>query len=208
MTTTAQDSFVVLHAIRIKGLATDSVLAAMVGTSVDTLASKLEELAGEGMIVRREGRMSGSMLTPAGKERHATQLADAAPTGSVKEAVESFYAAFLPVNGTFKRVCNAWQMRDEQTPNDHEDADYDAGVVEDLAGVHSDIVGTLAPLAIEIERFGLYSTRLSEALERIRGGDRAAFARPMYDSYHDIWMELHQDLLMACGRERGAHDEG
>lgn len=29
----------------------------------------------------------------------------------------------------------------------------------------------------------------------------------MYDSYHDIWMELHQDLLLTTGREREAADE-
>jgi hypothetical protein len=50
--------------------------------------------------------------------------------------------------------------------------------------------------------------RLAAALDRVRGGEVAAFARPMADSYHDIWMELHQDLLLSAGRERGAADEG
>ena len=54
---------------------------------------------------------------------------------------------------------------------------------------------------------GAVARRLSAALEKVHGGDTAAFARPMYDSYHDIWMELHQDLLLTSGHQRGAGDE-
>ncbi|WP_232681743.1 hypothetical protein [Nocardioides sp. R-C-SC26] len=43
---------------------------------------------------------------------------------------------------------------------------------------------------------------------RLRSGDNGAFARPMYNSYHDIWMELHEDLIVSLGRTRGSHDEG
>lgn len=203
MTTTAQESFSILHSIRIKGLATDPVLAAMVGLTPEELESRLGLFVADGLVVRKEGRMSGSLLTPAGREKHAELLASVQPGPAVGE----FYKAFLPLNGRFKKVCSAWQMRDETTPNDHADADYDAGVVEDLAMVHGEIAGALKPLGAEDSRMALYEPRLTAALERIRGGDRGAFARPMYDSYHDIWMELHQDLLMVSGRERGEQDE-
>lgn len=203
MTTTAQESFSILHSIRIKGLATDPVLAAMVGLTPEELRSQLEPLVADHLVVRKEGRLSGTMLTPVGKEKHAELLASAAPGPAVGE----FYEAFLPLNGSFKRVCNAWQMRDETTPNDHADADYDSGVIDDLAVVHEEIAEALKPVGAEDSRMALYEPRLTAALERIRGGDRGAFARPMNDSYHDIWMELHQDLLMVLGRERGEGDE-
>lgn len=203
MTTTAQESFSILHSIRIKGLATDPVLAAMVGLAPDVLASRLEPLLQDHLVVRKEGRMSGTMLTPVGKELHAELLGAVRPGPAVAE----FHHVFLPLNRRFKQICNAWQMRDETTPNDHSDPDYDSGVVNDLAAVHVEIVEALEPLGVEDPRMGLYSSRLSAALTRIEGGDRAAFARPMYDSYHDIWMELHQDLIMVSGRKRGEQDE-
>ncbi|KZF12406.1 MAG: MarR family transcriptional regulator [Rhodococcus sp. (in: high G+C Gram-positive bacteria)] len=203
MTTTAQESFSILHSIRIKGLATDPVLAAMVGLTPEELSARLEPLVADHLVVRREGRMSGTMLTPVGKETHAEMLAAVQPGPAVGE----FYDAFLPLNRRFKKICNGWQMRDESTPNDHTDEAYDAEVIEDLAVVHGEIVEALTPLGAEDSRMALYGPRLTAALERIRGGDRGAFARPMYDSYHDIWMELHQDLLMVSGRERGEHDE-
>jgi hypothetical protein len=59
-----------------------------------------------------------------------------------------------------------------------------------------------------LPRSAAYQNRLTAALDRVRGGNTAAFARPMADSYHDIWMELHQDLLLSAGRDRGAADEG
>lgn len=208
MTTTAPTPFDLLHSIRIKGLAPDAVLAEMVGAGAEELPSLLAPLIDDGLVVRREGRMSGTMLTPVGKERHAEQLAAGKPTGAAEAAVEAFYAAFLPLNGAFKRICSAWQMRDETTPNDHSDSQYDGAVIGDLAATNDEITVALEPLAAAIPRFELYRTRLTAALTRIEGGDSGAFARPMNDSYHDIWMELHQDLLMVCGRERGTHDEG
>ena len=100
-------------------------------------------------------------------------------------------------------------MRPDGQPNDHADAGYDAGVISRLAGIHQRLLAcVLEPLEKALPRFAAYRVRLAAALDRVRGGDTTAFARPMADSYHDIWMELHQDLLLSAGRERGAADEG
>jgi hypothetical protein len=63
-------------------------------------------------------------------------------------------------------------------------------------------------LAMALPRFARYGRRLSAALSRLQGGDAAGFARPMADSYHDIWMELHNDVVLSLQRERSAADEG
>ena len=199
--------FPILHALRVKGLASDAVLAAMSGTAEEDLAAALEPLVTDGLVVRREGRVSGSMLTKAGKARQAELLAEFAPEGDEKSAIDTFYAAFLPINTTFKGICTAWQMRDETTPNDHSDDDYDQSVISDLDDVHRQISVQLQVVSASSDRFVHYEGRLSAALDRLHRGDRTAFARPMNDSFHDVWMELHQDLLLTCGRERGEHDE-
>jgi hypothetical protein len=119
-----------------------------------------------------------------------------------RAAAEQAYAAFLPINPRFKEVCTRWQMRDGgQEPNDHTDADYDAKVIEDLGTTHDEVV-----VGRSAARFARYAVRFGAALERVRGGDTAAFARPMSHSYHDVWMELHEDLLLTLGRERDAAD--
>lgn len=199
--------FPILHALRVKGLASDSVLAAMSGTPESDLSAALDPLIADGLVIRREGRVSGSMLTAAGKQRQAELLAAFAPNGDEKTAIDTFYAAFLPVNASFKGVCTAWQMRDETTPNDHSDDDYDQSVIADLDDIHRRISVQLQLVSESSQRFVHYERRLSGALDRLHGGDSTAFARPMNDSFHDVWMELHQDLLLTCGRERGEHDE-
>ncbi len=45
------------------------------------------------------------------------------------------------------------------------------------------------------------------ALDAFRGGDDDALAKPLSGSYHDVWMELHEDLLATLGRERTDADE-
>ena len=208
MTASTDTRFEILHALRVKGLATDPVLSALSGVPVDRLSDALTDLVEKGLVTRRSGRFAGSTLTAAGKAQHATDLAADPATRRGRDRLEEFYTAFLPINGDFKRVCQAWQMRADDQPNDHTDAAYDRGVVEQLGDVDARLRPELSAVSAALPRFGRYEGRLGAALERVRGGDAASFARPMYDSYHDIWMELHQDLLLSLGRERGQHDEG
>lgn len=43
------------------------------------------------------------------------------------------YGAFDSHNTTLKSIVTAWQLKDPDTPNDHKDAHYDAGIVIRLA---------------------------------------------------------------------------
>ncbi|MBY4572723.1 hypothetical protein ACN94_03780 [Gordonia paraffinivorans] len=201
-------TFDIVHSLRVKGLASDAVLSALSGAPVNDLPELVTPLVEQGLVVRREGRMAGSMLTPAGKEEHRRLLAENDETRSAAGALDEFYTAFLPINSEFKQVCQRWQMRSDDQPNDHTDPAYDAQIIDQLATTDAALRPPLQQLAESLPRFGRYLPRLSAALERIRGGDNAAFARPLYDSYHDIWMELHEDLILSSGRVRGAADEG
>jgi len=198
------ERFLVVHVLKIKGLASAKDLAAVTGR--DDLAGVLDELVREELVKLRTGRVGGYALTGAGRVAHSDLLA-AAVTDDERASAAKAYAAFLPVNGRFKQVCTRWQMRDGGTqPNDHSDPHYDAVVVAELGGVHNEVVAALVPEADAAPRFARYPTRFDAALQRVRAGDTAAFARPMSDSYHDVWMELHQDLLLTLGRERDASD--
>ena len=63
-----------------------------------------------------------------------------------------------------------------------------------------------AELAGFLPRFGRYEDDFTAALDRLRNGDTRALAAPLSASYHDHWMELHQDLLSTLGRERSTAD--
>jgi hypothetical protein len=201
------ERFLVVHTLKVKGVASADDLAEITGRS--DLEGVLAELTAEELVKLRTGRVGGYVLTKPGREAHPALLA-AAVTEGERAGVSRTYDAFIPANGQFKEVCTRWQVRSapdgSQEPNDHSDAGYDAAVIDDLGSVHKDVVDALAPAAEASPRFGRYAERFAAALERVRGGDQAAFARPMSHSYHDVWMELHQDLLLTLRRERDASD--
>lgn len=196
------ERFVVIHALKVKGLATADDLAAITGR--DDLAPILTELADELLVRERTGRVAGFALTKEGRAAHPDLVAGAV-TDEERTAVGQSYEAFLPVNGRFKDACTRWQTRGGE-PNDHADPAYDEGVVAELGAIHDDVVAALAPAAAASGRFARYPSRFESALSRVRGGDVSAFARPMSHSYHDVWMELHEDMLLTLGRERDKSD--
>jgi hypothetical protein len=47
-----------------------------------------------------------------------------------------------------------------------------------------------------------YAAKLSAAQQKIRAGDTTWFTRPIVDSYHTVWFELHEELIGAAGLTR------
>ena len=60
----------------------------------------------------------------------------------------------------------------------------------------------LADLASALARFEGYGERFAAARRLVEAGERDWFTRPLIDSYHTIWFELHEDLLATLGLER------
>ena len=51
-----------------------------------------------------------------------------------------------------------------------------------------------------------YRDDLTASLEKFDDGDGSALTSPLSDSYHTVWMRLHQELLLLLGISR-AEDE-
>lgn len=191
-------AFRVMHALRIKGFATVDMLVEMSGLDPSAVATELEQLCRDELLRFHETR-GFWQLTPAGKERHATQLPGAPESGL--ERVRGAYPLFLALNGSFKDLCISWQTRGGQ-PNDHTDPAYDAGRVEALRNHHNAAEPVLQEFETGVERLGLYRHRLRNAMDRVQSGQRDAFTGVMKRSYHDVWMELHEDLLSVLAIDR------
>ena len=119
--------------------------------------------------------------------------------------IEDVYEAFLPINDQVKQIVTDWQLREvdgTMVLNDHQDPAYDARVIERLRALDAEIEATLARLSAALPRFDGYTRRLQRALVEIDAGDRTMVAAPIKDSYHTVWFELHEDLLVLSGRQR------
>lgn len=151
--------------------------------------------------------VKGPMVLPTERAKAAAAQVLRVPAGSEQEQrVTAAYRAFLPVNRRIREVCTAWQCRPDGTANDHSDSVYDAEVREALEDVHEAIQPVLRRLERVLAGSGQYATDLEEALDRFDEGAVEWLASPLCDSYHTVWMRLHQELLLVLGISR-AEDE-
>jgi DNA-binding MarR family transcriptional regulator len=205
----AGPQFVVLHALRLKGLAEADAIAASAGAPVKAVDSMLAALSEATLVSRRDGRLSGWSLTTEGRQAHDEALAAEVERLHAREAVERLYRRFLPLNREALAVCTDWQMHvhDGRTVlNDHGDAAYDRAVLDRLAAVHCEAEPLCRELAEAAPWFSCYAPRLGHALARVRAGDFDWFTTPVMDSYHTVWFELHEDLLSTLGIERSKEE--
>ena len=211
MASRSEPRFLVLHGLRLKGFAEAAPVAEGAGLDAAGAEDELRGLAGEGLVARRDGRVSGWSLTPDGRAEHRRLVSEELDGSGAKAVVDDAYRRFLALNPELLAVCTAWQLRpegDASVVNDHGDAAYDGEVVERLARVHEQVAPITDDLAGELDRYSRYGPRLQAALDKVTAGDVEWFTKPIIDSYHTVWFELHEDLLCTLGLERSAEAEG
>ncbi len=151
--------------------------------------------------------LRGTVLMPtkAGTELAATLRR--MPAGSEdEERVNELFRTFLPVNRALRQLCTDWQCRADGSPNDHTDQAYDASIRDRLDDIHTSIDRILRRLSAVSPGLDHYRGDLKGAMERFDDGDMSALTSPLTDSYHNVWMWLHQELLLMLGVSR-AEDE-
>lgn len=140
-------------------------------------------------------------LTDAGRARLAELLvAERASVDPV--AAAQVYERFLVVNAGVKPLISQWQLtRDAAGPGDV------AAVLDRLDELHRDVLPVIDAASGLVARLAVYGERLHGALHRARDGDMSWLTRPMVDSYHTVWFELHEELLGLAGRTRASEAE-
>jgi hypothetical protein len=146
----------------------------------------------------------GFALTPPGRDAVAEGLAQEG-AGVDQAVMTRIYDAFCTQNDAFKALMHRWQIRlvdGEEQPNAHDDAGYDAAIIAELGEVDSRLQPLLAEIASLAPRLAPAKARFADALAAVRGGDNTMFGRPLIDSYHTVWFELHEELIALSGRTR------
>jgi len=159
-------------------------------------------LAGQGLAMTK-GPIT--MPTPEGTAA-AAKLLRLPPGSQEEQELDKLFDGFLPINRRLRDVCSAWQTRPDGMPNDHSDGAYDDTVRDRLDEVHSAIGPILRRMAAAQPRLAGYRPRLQEALDKFDDGESNWLASPLMDSYHTVWMQLHQELILLLGLTR-ADDE-
>jgi hypothetical protein len=197
----------VLHGVRLRGFGESPAIASAVGLPPDEVGAELPALEAEGLAVHRDGRLSGWTLTPAGRVEQQRRLTAELDRAGCRADVDAAYRGFLSLNNELLEVCTAWQLRGDE-PNDHTDERYDASVVDRLRDLHRRVEPVLDRLERCFDRYRGYRPRLETALGKLDAGDREWFTKPLIDSYHTVWFQLHEDLLNTLGLERSKEAAG
>jgi hypothetical protein len=194
--------FRTFHALRIKGFAKAEVVAEVAAMPVSVVQQHLAELEGREWAKFREARELWQ-LTPTGRDEHRIALSEDVGHTDIAARLRDSYAAFLGINERFKELCGDWQLRDG-APNDHGDAEYDRAVVARLVALNDEALPVVATMADVLERLRPYAPRLVATCQRVVDGETNMFTGVMCGSYHDVWMELHEDLILTQGIDRSA----
>jgi hypothetical protein len=186
----------VLRAVRLKGRVSEADLVATLGEEPADVAATLAQLTAAGLLV--EGR--ALRISPEGRERLNALLAEER-SGVDQNVLAKSYDDFRAVNNEFKGLLSDWQVKDGQ-PNSHDDPEYDAAVLNHLDNVHQQVLPVIATVTTLLPRLSRYAEKLDSAFAKIKAGETVWLARPIIDSYHTVWFELHEELIAASGLTR------
>jgi hypothetical protein len=190
------DELRLLQAVRLKGRVRPAALAVTLEADEACAILAVKQLTEAGLLT--DGKTV--RLSSDGRTRLTELLADER-RNVADDAIVRSYEEFRSVNREFKVLVSDWQLRNG-APNDHVDADHDAAVLSRLSGVHRAVLPILAAVTAQLPRLAAYTAKLSAALDRIQAGDTTWFTRPLVDSYHTVWFELHEELIGAAGLTR------
>lgn len=190
----------ILQLVRLRGRTTAADVADSAGLPAATVDLVVREFCDAGFIQDLRGRLK---LTSDGRTE-LTHLIEAEHEDVDQVQIADAYHEFAAVNTTFKQLVTDWQLVADDKPNDHSDAEYDAAVISRLGDIHTDFRPLLERLATLAPRLRMYPRRFDAALVKIQDGDHTWLARPLVDSYHTAWFELHEDLIGLAGLTRAA----
>ncbi len=191
--------------LRLKAFAPSSELAGALDIDVESVETRMRELRSEDWVQHRDGPAAGWSLTPAGRRHGQDRLRQEIIAAARESEVLACYQGFLPLNGELLSICTDWQtvvVGGEHVPNDHADPLRDAAILERLDSLHLGALPVLQALSDASGRFAPYAGRLERAHRHVRDGRTEWIAKPTVDSYHGIWFELHEHLLVTLGRAR------
>jgi hypothetical protein len=184
------EAWLLLHEVRLRGVA-----------DIDDSAH-VRHLVEIGLMTRAA---RGVRVTPEGRDVHSS-WARLSPGTDDEAAVRRAYERFLPLNRELLHVCSDWQVRPGGVPNDHRDTGYDWSVVDRLRAIDDRAGPAINRIGRVHARFASYRSRLRAALALVDDGQFEWVTSPRCDSYHTVWMQLHEDLLLALGADRSSEE--
>lgn len=206
-TAVSPPELLVLHAVRLTGVAGVPAVATRIGLDPHLVSELLLDGQALGWVTLVEfAGLRGWALTERGRAEDDDRLIAEVAQAGCRDVVDGAHRAFEILNARLVRACTDWQIRpapdDRFAANDHTDVRWDGRVLDELTALGDDMAPLVGNLSAALARFGGYDERFTVALSRARAGEGAWVAGVGIPSCHAVWMELHEDLLSTLGKPR------
>jgi hypothetical protein len=203
----SEPELLVLHAVRLLGMAEDHEVAARFGLDPAIASELLLDFEARGWVTQVDFAGTGGWtLTGSGRTENERRLAEELAGTDSRSVVEAAHGRFLAENGRLLRAATDWQLRPSRTDplavNDHTDREWDQRVLDELSLLSQELGDIGRSLRAQLTRFSGYDERFVAALVRVQRGEIGWVNRPRADSCHTVWMQLHEDLLATLGLQR------
>lgn len=207
MTRPSPPPLLVLHTVRLLGLADSAAIAERGAVDRDHTAEILADAQRHGWVQYTSfAGLEGWSLTEEGRAENERQLAQERASADPGDEIVAVYRDFLPLNARLVRACTDWQVKptgeDRLAPNDHADPDWDARILDELAALSTALAPLVERLTGVLARFAGCDTRFDAALSRAQAGQREWVDGTRVDSCHRVWFQLHEDLVATLGIDR------
>ena len=183
----------VLMALRVRGCADAAQVARAAGCAEAEAVALLARVQARGAAVSVAGSAPGALSLTATGRGELTRLLAAEPLD--RATLTTLYDRFLVVDRDLKQAITAWQLADPATRDDT------SAALARVATAAGALAAALTPIA---PRLAPYHGRIAVAVGAITSGDTRFVVSPRVDSLHQIWFELHEDLLVTLDRSRAA----
>lgn len=187
----------ILHAVRVLGYADTARISERTGAPHHTTEELLLTAQAAGQVTwSRFEDEGGWSLTDAGKTEDERLLARELDRLGVRTVIEAAMADFEPLNDLVVAACTRWQLAEMGiTPTGLPD------VLTDLNRAADGLAKLEDRLVAHVARFQGYHDRFTVAVEQA-ATDPAWITATDRDSAHQVWFQLHEDLLATLGRSR------
>ena len=161
----------VLHGVRVRGMADTDSVARRFSLDPVTVEDLLLDHAARGW-VRRAGfaDVTGWTLTEAGRGADSRMLAAELDEAGVRHIVAESHTSFSTLNARFLTLITKWQIRptrwDPMAANDHSEWRWDEDILKSLAGLAQSVRPVGDRLEQALARFAGYPERFVAAVKR------------------------------------------
>lgn len=184
------DQFLVINSVYLRKIATRKVISECCGVADEAIEAELARAeASEQLFDVGDGSF---MLSEPGTQallaEYRTRYGALRDSGEAEE----WYQRFELLNSQFLVAISTWQQ----------EGAADSGSLDKLLRLVERQVKSLGTVEGLLPRYARYRTRFETALDKVERGSIEHVVSPHVDSIHNVWFELHEDILTVLGRPR------